>query len=262
VNARRFTGERLHAGDELFSVDIARHQAAYQRAREHLHRSRPAGRILDLGCGSGHGTRELAGSGALIVGVDRVAPDPIAESVPRACQFVCADLYQLPFRGAVFDLVASFQVIEHLENPSEYLAAIARLLEPDGLAMLTTPNLLMSDRANPYHVHEYEAAELEARLLEHFAEVELFGVGMRPPVREYMAARSRRIRRILRLDPLRIRDHLPRALSQTLFARFALLVRRGTRRAEGVPEVTWRDFPIGPAEADSIDLMALCRRPR
>lgn len=258
MNARRFTGERLHAGDALFSVDIARHQAAYQLARQHVR----AGRVLDLGSGSGHGTRELESQGVLLVGVDRVAPDPNTANEYRASEFVRADLNGLPFREAAFDLVVSFQVIEHLEDPSEYLGAIARLVQRDGLAILTTPNLLMSDRANPYHVHEYVAPELEARLREYFAEVELFGIGMSPVVREYMEARSRRIQRILRLDPLRLRDRLPRAFIQMLFAQCALLVRRKTHREEGVPETTWRSFPIGPIEADSIDLLALCRQPR
>ena len=53
-----FTGERLHAGAELFAVDLARHQAAYEIARGWL----GDGAALDLGCGSGYGTAELAES--------------------------------------------------------------------------------------------------------------------------------------------------------------------------------------------------------
>ena len=115
---------------------------------------------------------------------------------------------------------------------------------------------------NPYHVHEYEAEELARRLRERFEEVEMFGVGMTAPVRAYMAARSRRIRRIVRLDPLRLRERLPRALLLRLFAGFALLVRRATSRGEGMPDASWRDFPVGRAEPDCVDLLALCRRPR
>ena len=77
MKPRRFTGERLHAGDELFAVDLARHRAAYRYARAQIR----AGRALDLGSGSGHGTAELGGAGAIVVGVDRVAPD--AASVPE-----------------------------------------------------------------------------------------------------------------------------------------------------------------------------------
>ena len=76
MKARRFTGERLHAGDELFAVDLARHRAAYVYARAQIR----AGRVLDLGSGSGHGTSELEGTGAGVVGVDRVAPDATSRS--------------------------------------------------------------------------------------------------------------------------------------------------------------------------------------
>jgi SAM-dependent methyltransferase len=256
VKARRFTGERLHAGDELFAVDLARHRAAYVYARAQIR----AGRTLDLGSGSGHGTSELGGAG--VVGIDRVAPDAASRSAGEGPSFARADLRSLPFRDATFDLIVSFQVIEHLEDPSDYLGAIARLLKPDGLAILTTPNLRMSDGVNPYHVHEYLADELAARLDAYFEEVEMHGVGMADAVRAHMAARSRRIRRILRLDPLRLRERLPTATAQALFSWFAVLVRLGSRSATASPEADWRQFPIGRVSEDCLDLLALCRRPR
>lgn len=251
-----FTGERLHEGDALFALDLARHRAAYEVARSHVR----GGRVLDLGCGAGYGTARLAGAGAFVLGIDRIAPD--AESRAGGAHFARADLRGLPLREGSFDLVVSFQVVEHLEDPTGYLEAIAGFLRNDGLAILTTPNVLMSDGVNPYHVHEYRADELERALLPHFEEVEVRGVGMSGPVRAAMQTRSRRIRRIMRLDPLRLRERLPRPLLERLFAAFALLVRRRARAAEGTPDATWRDFPIEPAREDSIDLLALCRRPR
>ena len=61
----------------------------------------------------------------------------------------------------------------------------------------------------------------------------MLGVGMSEPVRDQLAARSRRIRRVMRLDPLRLRDRLPRAWVEALFAWGARLVRRAGARAEG-----------------------------
>jgi SAM-dependent methyltransferase len=256
VSVRRFTGERLHEGDSRFGVDLARHHAAYAWARARI----PDGRVLDLGSGAGHGAASLAGAGASVFAVDRVPPDP--EPAASDVQFLRADIDALPLADRAFDLILSFQVIEHLIDPGPYVDALARLLRLDGVAILTTPNVLLSDGVNPYHVHEYEAEELALRLRERFDEVEMFGVGMTPPVRAYMAARSRRIQRIMRLDPLRLRERLPRALVLRLFAGFALLVRRATSRSDGAPDATWRDFPVGRPEPDSVDLLALCRRPR
>ena len=230
-----FTGERLHEGAELFRVDLARHKAAYRFAAEWA----ASARVLDLGCGSGYGTAELARGASSAIGVDRVSPDS----------------------PACFDLVVSFQVIEHLPDPTEYLKGIGRLLAADGAALITTPNRLTSDGENPYHVHEYEADELAARLRCHFGKVEMRGVGASPSVARYLETRLRRVRRITRLDPLRLRERLPRGLVEWLFARFAIHVRRGIQAEQGLPEVTWRDFPIGPADDSCIDLLAICREP-
>ena len=53
-DAPEFTGERLHAGDALFAVDLARHEAAYRIAQEIAQARIGSGRVLDLGCGSGY----------------------------------------------------------------------------------------------------------------------------------------------------------------------------------------------------------------
>jgi SAM-dependent methyltransferase len=256
MSDRRFTGERLHEGDALFGVDLARHHAAYEYARPRL-----AGlRVVELGCGSGYGTASLAGSARVLVGVDRIAPD--AASRTAGARYLRADLRSLPLRPASFDAALSFQVIEHLEDPGLLVHAMARCLRPDGFAVVTTPNLAMSDGVNPYHVREYRAQELAHVLGASFAEVDVFGVGMSAPVRAYMAARSARIRSIMRLDPLRLRDRLPRALVEWLFASFALLVRKRTAASDGAPDAGPQDFPIEPARDDAIDWLAVCRRPR
>lgn len=248
-----FTGERLHAGDELFSVDLARHEAAYKIAEARL----PAGRVLDLGCGSGYGAAALAAVHTPLIGLDRIRPDAANRG---ATAFVRADLHGIPLREASFDLIVSFQVIEHLKDPRVYLAAISKLLAPGGTALITTPNIEMSDGVNPYHVHEYHADELSETLRPYFSDVAMQGIGASEPVHAYLAARSARIRRIMRLDPLGLRNVMPRTLVEWLFARFAVLVRRSTARDDGSPDATWTDFPVGPADARCLDLLAVCTR--
>ena len=135
-------------------------------------------------------------------------------------------------------------------------------LRPHGGCYLTTPNRLTSDGVNPFHVHEYVAEELAALLERHFARVEMLGVNASPPVAEFFEARKRRIERILRWDPLRFRDRLPRNLINWLFGRFAILVRRSLAQQDQLPTPTWRDFPIGPATNQCLDLLAICLSPR
>ena len=251
-----FTGERLHAGDPLFSVDLARHEAAYQLARQ---RMIDAHRVLDLGSGSGYGTAALAREHPRVVGLDRIRPDSKHRDDGH---FLRADLGGgIPLASRCFDLIISFQVIEHLEDPTDYVDAIADLLASDGTALLTTPNILMSDGINPFHVHEYRANELGDVLQRRFGSVEVLGIGATEPVHAYFAARSARIRRIMRIDPLGFRNLLPRGLVEWLFARFAVLVRRQTQADEGTPQASWQDFPIGPADDRCLDLLAICKQP-
>ena len=146
---RAFTGERLHAedprtrrdvGPDLFAVDLARHRAAYRHAAEtwrmRVMPERGPGRVLDLGCGAGYGTSLLASSlvdlDALVLGYDRELPDRASRGT--GARFVRGEVEALPFASASCDLVASFQVIEHLENPERYVHEVARVLAPDGLS--------------------------------------------------------------------------------------------------------------------------------
>ncbi len=253
------TGERLQPGSELFGVDLARHRAAYAYANLNAR----GARLLDLGCGTGYGTAELADSATTrigIFGLDRVMP--VASSRRPNANFVRADLGGIPLRDGTFSTIVSFQVIEHLDDPTPYVQAIARLLEADGTAYITTPNLLTSDGVNPWHVHEYEAEELRKLLLAHFGEVEMLGVGIGARVAGYFDARLARIKTIMRIDPLGLRKLLPAAWIDWLFARFAILVRRGIQQDAGLPDAHVDDFPIGPARPGDIDLLAVCRKPR
>ena len=251
------TGERIDSSAELYQVDLERHRAAYVFALE-----RAAGAVtLDLGCGTGYGAAELAGAARHTVAIDRVRPGDAFRR--ESLSFVRADLAGVPLAADRFDLVVSFQVIEHLEDPTSYLTAIARAVKNDGVAILTTPNLALSDRENPFHVHEYESDELSRVLGNYFEDVEMLGVGMSPAVAEYQAQRLERIRRITRLDPLGLRKRLPRGLIDFLFARFSLLVRSGIRESNaGMPDVTTADYPVRPVDDGSLDLLAVCRRPR
>ncbi len=254
-----FTGERLHEGSRLFGVDLMRHRAAYhfaiRRAKEEA-----CERVLDLGCGTGYGTAELAEALPRVFAIDRISPD--AQARHARATFIRADLNGMPLAADLFDMVTSFQVIEHLEDPTVYLQAIAHCLRPGGVALISTPNLLTSDRENPFHVHEYEADELSECLRAHFEQVEMLGVTATPEPMAYYDARLRRIATIVKIDPLGLRRVLPRGIIDFLFAKLAIVVRTGIADSGGLPDVTLDDFPIAPAEPRCLDLLAVCRGPR
>lgn len=108
--------------------------AGHPIASEHL--------ILDIGTGSGQIAANLSHSGQLI-SCDIVDQRASALQVP----FVrCAQA--LPFADNSFDRVISNHVIEHVDNPGLHLREIHRILKPDGVVYLATPNRLW-----PYEFH-------------------------------------------------------------------------------------------------------------
>ena len=100
-------------------------------------------RVLDAGCGSGYGSELLhRGGAAEVVAVD-VSPEVIEAVAANAADgVVCevADIAALPYPEASFDLVVCFEAIEHVEEPDAVLDQFARVLRPDGLLVISSPN--------------------------------------------------------------------------------------------------------------------------
>jgi len=147
--------------------------------QEHMERYRFAcgfarGRdVLDVACGAGYAGPMFVASGAhSYLGVDlnaeavelakrayRTAP-AIAFAVDDACDFRC-----VPERA--FDLVVSFETIEHVPSAEKFLANVKRALRPGGTFIVSTPNRrryspgnkLSSKPWNPYHVREWNENE-------------------------------------------------------------------------------------------------------
>jgi len=253
----RFTGERPGRGAE-FAYDEARHLVAYRYALD-LVRGKD---VLDAGCGDGFGTQMLAAVARSVVGIDydaeAIAGCERAWHEPNLA-FRRVDLTAPGDFHARFDVVLSFQVVEHIDDPTPFLAALRARLAATGVLVLTTPNRLTSFSENPYHVREYAPEELQAVLAPFFPSVTLLGVHGNAKVQEFDANRRRTVERILRLDPLGVRRLLPRAVVTHAFARLAVLVRRHVRRATAAPPITPDDFVVrADAVERSMDLIALC----
>ncbi|MGQ7295593.1 methyltransferase domain-containing protein [Quadrisphaera sp. KR29] len=101
---------------------------------------RPGLDLLDLGCGPGTITVDLAGRVApgRVVGLD-AAPGVLAEAAAlaerrgAAVEWVTGDALALPFADATFDVVHAHQVLQHLPDPVGALREAARVLRPGGL---------------------------------------------------------------------------------------------------------------------------------
>jgi ubiquinone/menaquinone biosynthesis C-methylase UbiE len=92
--------------------------------------------ILEIGCGSGHFSRWLAGKGLRIIGLDR-APAMLAETRRRSPRIpvVLGDAHHLPFRDGAVDLTLFVVTLEFLEDAPVALAEAVRVAR-DGLVVL------------------------------------------------------------------------------------------------------------------------------
>ncbi|MDH3239927.1 MAG: class I SAM-dependent methyltransferase [Alphaproteobacteria bacterium] len=144
------------------------HQKAYARAAEMT----DGLDVLDVGCNNGYGTMKIAERSASVIGVDvssQAIEAAIATHARPNIEYRLVDGAGLPFGDKTFDLVTSFQVIEHVDVVEPYLREIRRVLRDTGQVVFTTPNrCIRLDPGmtpwNPFHVREYEAAELEETL--------------------------------------------------------------------------------------------------
>lgn len=174
-----FTGERVIPGqvnDDLWAEHVARYALAVRWAHGR--------RVLDLGCGAGYGTAELARVASSAVGID-LAPEAIAyanhhfPSAPFLPRFTQCSATAVPFAPGSFDLVTAFEVIEHLRDWRALLAEAHRVLQPQGLLIVSTPNKRYYAEAraksgpNPFHEHEFEFGEFRTALQEFFPHVQV-----------------------------------------------------------------------------------------
>jgi SAM-dependent methyltransferase len=155
---------------------------------EHLHRylwAAPliAGRsVLDLASGEGFGAATLAGSASSVVGVDideRTVEHSRLNYVSDNLRFTVADGHDLSaFEEGEFGAVVAFEMIEHLSDQARVLDEIQRVLEPQGVLIVSTPDKdAYAEVApnNPFHVRELDRAEFTELLQTRFENVAIFG---------------------------------------------------------------------------------------
>ena len=171
-----FTGERFipdaNPDGELEMEHLLRYQAVVPLA---------AGKVvLDAASGEGYGSALIAGQAREVVGLD-IDPLAVAQAqvkYPRSnLAFVQGSVERLPFPSASFDLVVSFETIEHVgpEAQEAFLGEIKRVLKSGGLLVMSTPDRrLYSDLPgyrNQFHLREFYRQEFYDFLHRRFAEV-------------------------------------------------------------------------------------------
>lgn len=138
-------------------------------------------RVLDLGCGEGYGSNILSKYASAVVGVDideATINHAAAKYREIKIKFVQSSVLEVPFRNHEFDVVVSYEVLEHIEEHDRYIAEIKRLLKPEGIFFVLTPNKLVytdPNAVNPFHKKELNWAEFVELVSKNFSDCKYFG---------------------------------------------------------------------------------------
>jgi SAM-dependent methyltransferase len=236
----QLTGERTLPDVPEENYWFRRHLVVYEWIA-----SRVGGRrVVDLACGEGYGSAVLARNAVSVVGVD-ANPDAFEHarlkySGPR----LRFERTMIELWDGDADCVVFLQTIEHVQDPDAVLDRIRSLIGRDGVAYVSTPNVLTlapegEERSgNPWHVKEYRAEEFRALCERHFGSVELVGLFHARRLRAHQVAIER-----LGWDSV----HAALRITKPFYERFT-------------PAISVRDFALRTGELDrALDFLAVLR---
>lgn len=179
------TSERLNPDFHTNSIEdyslFLRHLYAYELAAKYIKKT---DNVLEIGCGTGYGTDILSKTGASIYAID------VDQETIKSCsqqyqrdniKFNIYDGENINLSEQSFDVIVSFQVIEHVSQEQRFLKNIYRLLKPEGIFFLTTPNkdyrLVVGQKPwNPHHLREYDEATLSNLIKQVYPNTKIFSI--------------------------------------------------------------------------------------
>src|SRR5262245_4159472 len=162
-------------------------------AYEHLHRYIYAAAlvqgklVLDLASGEGYGSNLLAETAASVLGID-IDENAVHHAKSKygsgILEFLTGNITEVPVQDRSFDVIVCFEAIEHVEQQEKLLKEVKRLLKPDGVFIVSTPNKSAynqeSEEENPFHVKELEFEDFKSLLARHFQNIHFLGQRIHP----------------------------------------------------------------------------------
>lgn len=153
---------------------------------EHLHRyalamSLAKGKsVLDIACGEGYGSNILSQVAEKVAGVD-ISEESVNHAQKkyksRNLSFKVGSTSQIPFPDGSFDLVVSFETLEHHDEHQQMMNEIKRVLTPTGVLIISSPEksiYKLRDPDNPYHIKELTLNEFTSLLNANFNNANIF----------------------------------------------------------------------------------------
>lgn len=210
-------GERLYLGEtKIDGPGLNEHFERYELAKKNIV---PTDRVLDAACGTGYGTEMLSRVAQSAVGFEfseHALQWANTHHKQRNVTYVRGDLNKpLPFEKESFNVVVSFETLEHIENQENVLSEFRRILMPGGKLILSSPDReIITEKAetdNRFHIHELSKTEFVKKVREYFEIEELYG----QTKYQELPRLKKAIKRIAKLDVLKLHRKVVGALGLT-----------------------------------------------
>jgi SAM-dependent methyltransferase len=106
-----------------------------------LTRYKQSGTLLDLGCSSGSFLESMRGSSWNLYGIEISRDEARTAEGRTGAEIFVGDVLDAPFAAESFDIITSFDVLEHLYEPRRVMAKVAQWLKPGGIFYVQVPNI-------------------------------------------------------------------------------------------------------------------------
>ena len=166
---QEWTGERLETF--IFNENTIEHLHRYAIAKEWI----KGKKVLDIACGEGYGSNLLAEEADSVIGVDvdtAVILNAQAKYKRTNLNFVHGNVENIPFKDNSFDVIVSFETLEHTDKHEQMLSEFKRILKQEGIVIISTPDKLsytdQRNYKNPFHLKELYKNEFVALIKRHF----------------------------------------------------------------------------------------------
>lgn len=217
-------------------------------------------RVLEIGCGSGHGLGLMAARARRVVGGDYSAPLLAlgAAHYGNRIPFVRLSAEQLPFRDGSMDLVLCFEASYYVPDMDAAFAEMARVVAPGGIVLFVNANPARPDFIHsPYSVHYHTAQEFRTALERRGLAVTIEGAfpvdppasGLPSRFKSAVLSTARRVLEALHLVPRTLRGRA--RLKRLIFGRLDPLP---AELPPGYAPVADRE-PVGPGDVSSFKVL-------
>lgn len=164
-----FTGERLIPG--VFGKVAAEHLHRYAFTFNFVRGKK----VLDIASGEGYGSNLIAKYAREVIGID-ISKEAVGHAkekyVKSNLAFDVGSVLDIPCESGIFDVVVSFETIEHISDHKKMISEVKRVLKTNGVLIISTPEKsVYSDKTkytNPYHEMELYEQEFLVLISDHF----------------------------------------------------------------------------------------------